>query len=35
MLREGQPRLDEMELEELMDRLRRLLRGRKTPSGGG
>ena len=32
---EGQPRLDETELEEVMDRLRRLLRGRKTPSGGG
>jgi len=31
---EGRPHLDEMELVEFMDRLRRLLRGRKTLSGG-
>ncbi len=31
---EGLPRVDETELEEFLDRLRRLLRGRKTPGGG-
>lgn len=31
---DGLPRVDETELQEFMDRLQRLLRGRKTPSGG-
>jgi len=31
---EGLPRMDEAELTVFLDRLRRLLRGRKTPAGG-